>query len=282
MNNANALEKSPAGKGRLLARMSDKFGVDSAKLVTTLKHTAFRVQEGEVTNEQLMALMVVADQYGLNPFTKEIYAFPDRQGIVPVVGVDGWSRIINQHPEFDGMEFEETDTEEGQPYSNKCTMYRKDRTHPISAREYFSEVIRPTGPWKSHPRRMLRHKSMIQCARLAFGFAGIYDPDEAERIRDIRIIEDELHQMGKPEVAQPNRKSERKTIEQQRDFVPAVTETKAESEQESPNLDTLRAAADEAGWNEKELCKIVQADDYDSMDDEQVSHAFAVLEGADS
>jgi hypothetical protein len=34
---------------------------------------------------------------------------------------------------------------------------------------------------------MLRHKAMIQCARIAFGFGGIFDPDEAERIveRDI-------------------------------------------------------------------------------------------------
>ena len=29
---------------------------------------------------------------------------------------------------------------------------------------------------------MLRHKAMIQCARLAFGYGGIYDQDEAERI----------------------------------------------------------------------------------------------------
>jgi hypothetical protein len=29
---------------------------------------------------------------------------------------------------------------------------------------------------------MLRHKAMIQCARIAFGFGGIYDADEAERI----------------------------------------------------------------------------------------------------
>ena len=29
---------------------------------------------------------------------------PDRNnGIVPVVGVDGWSRIINDNPQFDGM-----------------------------------------------------------------------------------------------------------------------------------------------------------------------------------
>ena len=38
------------------------------------------------------------------------------------------------------------------------------------------------GPWKTHPKRMLRHKAMIQCARLAFGFTGIYDQDEADRI----------------------------------------------------------------------------------------------------
>lgn len=29
---------------------------------------------------------------------------------------------------------------------------------------------------------MLRHKAMIQCARVAFGYGGIFDQDEAERI----------------------------------------------------------------------------------------------------
>ena len=42
------------------------------------------------------------------------------------------------------------------------------------------------GPWQSHPRRMLRHKAMIQCARLAFGYGGIYDQDEAERITEVK------------------------------------------------------------------------------------------------
>jgi hypothetical protein len=30
---------------------------------------------------------------------------------------------------------------------------------------------------------MLRHKCMVQCARIAFGLSGIYEPDEAQRIR---------------------------------------------------------------------------------------------------
>jgi phage recombination protein Bet len=160
----------------LVVRMANRFGVDADKMLTTLKATAFK---GDVSNEQMMALLVVAEQHGLNPWTKEIYAFPDRNhGIVPVVGVDGWSRIINTHPNFDGMDFEEE--EEGKWI--KCTIHRKDRAHPISAKEWMSECKRDTGPWKSHPRRMLRHKAMIQCARIAFGFGGIYDPDEAERI----------------------------------------------------------------------------------------------------
>lgn len=147
---------------------------DGAELVETLKATAFK---GQVSNAQMTALLVVANQYGLNPWTKEIYAFPDKNnGIVPVVGVDGWARIINSHPQFDGMDFEQ-DHE-----ACTCIIYRKDRSHPIKVTEYMDECRRQTGPWQSHPKRMLRHKAMIQCARLAFGYAGIYDLDEAERI----------------------------------------------------------------------------------------------------
>lgn len=148
---------------------------DGTGLLSTLKNTAFK---GNVTDDQMTALLIVANQYKLNPWTKEIYAFPDRGGIVPIVGVDGWARIINSDKNFDGIEFEQD--------NEKCTckIYRKDRNHPIIVTEYLDECKRNTDPWKTHPRRMLRHKAMIQCARLAFGFAGIYDQDEAERIRD--------------------------------------------------------------------------------------------------
>lgn len=147
---------------------------DPEELVQTLKATAFR---SNATDAQFNVLMIVATQYGLNPFTKEIYAFPDKNnGITPVVGVDGWARIINSHPQFDGMEFT-SDAE-----SCTCKIYRKDRNHPTIVTEYLEECKRPTQPWNSHPRRMLRHKAMIQAARLAFGFGGIYDEDEAERI----------------------------------------------------------------------------------------------------
>ena len=157
----------------LSARMADRFGVDPNEMMATLKATAFK---GQVSDAQMQALLIVADQYGLNPWTKEIYAFPDKGGIVPVVGVDGWSRIINENSAFDGMDFQQDDE------SCTCIIYRKDRNHPIKVTEWMTECKRNTQPWQSHPKRMLRHKAMIQCARLAFGYTGIFDEDEAQRI----------------------------------------------------------------------------------------------------
>jgi phage recombination protein Bet len=201
----------------LVGRFAERFGVQADKMLATLKQTCFRIPPGkngeqrEATNEEMMALLVVADQYGLNPFTKEIYAFPDSQrgGIVPVVSVDGWTRIINQHPAMNGIEFRYSDStakidDHHKPCPDWCeaVIYRKDRHQPIVIREYLDEVYRPpfegtgrngayvkAGPWQSHTKRFLRHKTLIQAARVAFGFAGIYDEDEAERIQESRIIE---------------------------------------------------------------------------------------------
>lgn len=189
---------------KLISKFAERFAIDQSKLMDILKATAFKQRNGqEPTNEQMAALLVVADQYGLNPFTKEIYAFPDQNnGIVPVVGVDGWLRITNNHPQFDGMEFRFSETTVQLNGLNEpiyewieCIIHRKDRTRSTPIREYLSELYRPPvtksgnngpytikGPWQTHPRRFARHKVIIQAARVVFGYSGIYDEDEADRI----------------------------------------------------------------------------------------------------
>lgn len=191
----------------LIVRMAARFGVDSEKFYATLKATAFKQRDGSApSHEQMLVLLVVAEQYNLNPFTREIYAFPDKQnGIIPVVGVDGWSRIINTHPQYDGVEFVYADKMvkmQGAlvecPEWIECVIYRKDRSRPTRVREFLDEVYRypfqgngqhgpytVNGPWQTHTKRQLRHKGLIQCARVALGFSGIYDQDEAERIREM-------------------------------------------------------------------------------------------------
>ena len=165
-----------------------EISINGDELLQVLKQTAFK---GEVTDSQLSALLIISGQYGLNPWTKEIYAYPDaKNGIVPVVGVDGWSRIINEHPQLNGIEFNyspEVLKHKGKVAHEwiECVLHRKDREKPVVVREYFDEVCRTVSfvtPWDSHPKRMHRHKTLIQASRVAFGFSGIYDEDEAERI----------------------------------------------------------------------------------------------------
>jgi phage recombination protein Bet len=187
-------------KKKLIERLADEYGVDPQKLASTLKKTCFKgsVDKNtgvvrDATDEELMALLIVAEQYGLNPWTKEIYAFfdPKRGGIVPVIGIDGWVRIINENPAFNGMRFEYIySAETGLIEEVICYLWRKDRAEPIIVGELYAECVRDTDPWKKSPRRMLRHKTLIQCARYAFGFAGVHDEDEA-----LTIIEGESSQV---------------------------------------------------------------------------------------
>lgn len=200
------LTEMPKKRTSLVEKMASKFSIDAEKFLDVLKATAFRQSDGGApSNEQMAALLVVADQYGLNPFTKEIYAFSDkRAGIVPVVGVDGWSRIINEHPASDGFDFKESEKIVVPEHGKACPewleviIHRKDRAHPIIVREYIDEVYRPpfmkdgraiNGPWQTHTKRMFRHKVLIQGARIAYGFTGIYDEDEAERIVEMGAAE---------------------------------------------------------------------------------------------
>ena len=222
----------------VLARLASRFGVDPAKMQECLMNTAFK---GGATPHQVMALCIVADQYGLNPWTKEIFAFPDKaNGIVPVVGVDGWSRIINEHPQYDGMEFVMDD----KGLACTCTIYRKDRSHPVSVTEHLAECKRNTAPWASHPRRMLRHKAMIQAARLAFGYAGIYDQDEAERIVEATV-------------------SDPPYADQVADKKPSALKRKAmEAKKDKPEPDAVDVPAAEA---EPEPLELVSDDDIETL-----------------
>ena len=170
----------------ILNTMANSYGMEPAAFEATVRATCMKPDRktGAVpSREEFAAFLLVAKEFDLNPLTKEIYAFPAKGGgIIPIVSIDGWCNLINSNKNFNGMNFEIEEGKDGKPLSCTCTIYRKDRDRDIIVTEYFSECRRDTDPWKSHPRRMLRHKALIQCARYAFGFAGIYDEDEAERI----------------------------------------------------------------------------------------------------
>jgi len=170
--------REPAKRSVLLA-MASRFGMEAAAFEATVRATCGCAG---ATREEFAAFLLVANEYGLNPVTREIYAFPKKGGgIQPIVGVDGWMRMANAHPEFDGLEVDFEHDDSGKLLSATARVHRKDRTHAVVVTEYLAECYRNTDPWKM-PHRMLRHKAAIQGIRYAFGFAGIMEPDEAEGI----------------------------------------------------------------------------------------------------
>ena len=171
-----------------LDAMATRLSVNPAELQSIIINTV--MPNPNVTQEQFLSFLSVANEYKLNPLTKEIYAFPSKGGgIQPIVSIDGWLKIINGHPQFDGMEFVDN-LDNGKLISVTCRIYRKDRTRHTEVTEYMGECSRNTDTWKNWPSRMLRHKATIQGARYAFGLSGIIDPDEAERFEQAGVIKD--------------------------------------------------------------------------------------------
>jgi phage recombination protein Bet len=202
------LVSSQADPPSIISAVADRYGMDRRAFESTLRAT---IMPKDCSSEQVAAFLIVAKQHDLNPFLKEIFAFPSRGGIQPIVSVDGWMKLINSHPQFNGMEFYDHWTEdESKLFSITCKIFRKDRGHAIEVTEYMSECYRDTETWKRWPARMLRHKAAIQAARYAFGFAGIMEPDEVERMVEVEQIEpdrDEQKRLACKAAAEANAES---------------------------------------------------------------------------
>lgn len=95
-------------KVSLLLRLGAQWGVDHRELYSMLAKTCFRKSDGTPpSKEEMMSLLIIADQAGLNPMLGEIYAFPGKNGgIVPIVGINGWRKIAAANPEYAGVRFE--------------------------------------------------------------------------------------------------------------------------------------------------------------------------------
>lgn len=183
-------------KHSLVVTLANRYGLEQGKFLDTLKGTIFPA--GKVpSNEQIAAFLIVANKYDLNPFIREIYAFPTQNGgIQPIVPIDGWATLTNREPNYDGVEFIDSFDDVGKLSAVTCKIYRKDRSHATEVTEYMSECKRNTATWGTWSARMLRHKAFIQCARLAFGLAGIVDPDEADRIASSESLQNTQPQAG--------------------------------------------------------------------------------------
>ena len=119
-------------------------------------------------------LLRMASKYQLDPLSDEIALLPSQDhSYQPFITIDGWSKLINHHPQYAGMSLRDsTELIDNIPTWMECTIYRNDRILPIVIKEYFEEVRTDHPSWEQMPRRMLRHRVIQQCARLALGISA--------------------------------------------------------------------------------------------------------------
>jgi len=168
----------------ILVSLSERWGIETGQLIPITKATIFKEQAGKVSDHELMAFLMVCDRYNLSPFMRQIHAFYDRRGVVvPIVGVDGWVDLINRERRYRGVQFKvHEDEKTGKLIAYTCYLHVEGLVIPVDVTERLTECYRNTDPWNKMPHRMLRHKSLIQAARYAFGYTGIYDEDEGRDI----------------------------------------------------------------------------------------------------
>jgi len=180
----------PTVKKSITGLMASRFNMEPQAFHTTLMNTVMPKGKSVPSQAEVAAFLTVAHEYELNPFTKQIYAFPAKGGgIVPMVGIDGWIAIAERNLQMDGFTFDYIEGEDGKLRGVTCRIHRKDRAHPIEATEWLEECSRGTDPWRQMPRRMLRNKALGQAIRMAFGVCGIYDEDEARDVAGERVPE---------------------------------------------------------------------------------------------
>lgn len=134
------------------------------------------------TNAEMTVVSSIFAKYDLNPFIREGHAFISGGKLQVMIGIDGWLKIMNRHPDFDGVEFDyEWD---GKTLSGVTTkIFTKNRSRPVCVTEWLDECKQDkSDAWRKYPKRMLRNKSIGQCVRVAFGISEIIDNDEAERM----------------------------------------------------------------------------------------------------
>lgn len=135
------------------------------------------------TNAEMTVVSSIFAKYDLNPFIREGHAFVSGGKLQVMIGFDGFVKIMNRQPTFNGVEF--VDNFEGSELVSVTTkIHIKGRDFPVCTTEYMDEAYQPnSAAWKKFKKRMLRNKSLAQCIRIAFGIADLIDTDEADRVR---------------------------------------------------------------------------------------------------
>lgn len=170
---------------RLVSNQPD---YESREVIETIKQT---VAKG-ATDAEFKMFLEICKGTGLNPFLKEIWcAVPMKDGqrsqygqVLIMAARDGYLRVANEHPMFDGIETRvERDEATKIPVKAVCSVWRKDRSRPTICEAYFNEYYKPgyggkPSVWDTYKSAMIGKVAEVLALKRSFSINGVVTEEE--------------------------------------------------------------------------------------------------------
>lgn len=195
------------------------------EMINTLKDTVCK----GATNAQFRMFAEVCKATGLSPWLREIWFVP---GVGVMAGRDGYLRVANENPMFDGMETKVERDAQSKPVKATCSVWRKDRSHPITCEAYFNEYKKAGNVWQTYPSAMISKVAEVLALKRSFSINGVVteeemgeqEPTRAEKVQaakdvgaaKLATMQGEVHQaqfVEQPEMAEAPEKISFKALE---------------------------------------------------------------------
>jgi phage recombination protein Bet len=145
---------------------------DDPEVIATIKDT---VAKG-ATDAQLRMFLEICKATGLNPFLREIWFVAETGRIM--AGRDGYLRVANENPMFDGMETRVERDSHNVPVKATCSVWRKDRSHAITCEAYYSEYVKGSPVWRNYPSAMISKVAEVLALKRSFAINGVVTEEE--------------------------------------------------------------------------------------------------------
>lgn len=179
----NEIQKKSDDQRSLIESMAMRYGIEPSKFFNTLKRVIDPHNKASI--EEVAAYLVIVKELNLNPLAGEAWMVPTKNGPRAMISFDGWAKIANSNPAYDGSGKPEYDyDEQGKLISCTVAIYRKDRSHPFYQTCFLKEWDTGTPVWNQKVHHMLFGRTFAQAIRFAFNVAGIIDHDEAKFWQD--------------------------------------------------------------------------------------------------
>lgn len=155
----------------------------------------------DANNDEFAQFVHLCRKYKLDPFKKEIYFMKINGRSSFIVGRDGYLKVANNHPEYDGMQSDaiyEGDKltrsmdgsyliEYGENHMKfdhtklvgaYCNVYRKDRRICSSAKVAFKDQKKVGGTWNQYTLAMIIKCAESKALKSAFGTDELISAEE--------------------------------------------------------------------------------------------------------